>query len=149
MYASAPGTIKQNLDETQELEKPSSFLPGHSYTILGVRSIFGLRLVNLRNIWGGYEWDGAWSEKSAFWTKDIREQLKPEESSGTFWMCYDDFVKHFVSLNICKVYNAHEIRAKGKFIRLEDQENGEVSVMSKWNYILEIEKKTTLQLGIH
>jgi len=35
-------------------------------------------------------------------------------------MCYEDFIKHFSALNVCKVKQLNEIRLKGKFVRVED-----------------------------
>jgi len=51
-----------------------------------------------------FEWDGAWSRKSAFWTPDIKEILNPnlDEDDGTFWISYDDFLRYFTALNVCK-----------------------------------------------
>jgi len=82
-------------------------------------------LLNIRNLWGYFEWDGAWSKKSAFWTPDIKEILKPklEEDDGTFWMCYEDFLKYFSGVNVCKTKSiTNEIRLKGKFVRVKDEE---------------------------
>jgi hypothetical protein len=64
-------------------------------------------------------------------------------------MCYEDFIKHFSALNVCKVKQQNEIRLKGKFVRVEDQETQSSQVVSKWFYYLEVEKKTHLMLGLH
>lgn len=102
-------------------------------------------------MWGYFEWDGAWSRKSAFWTQDIKEILKPSlgEDDGTFWMSYDDFLKHFVALNVTKVRPTNEIRLKGKFVRVIEDEKPTDVVMSKWFYCFELTKKATVQIGIH
>ena len=118
-----------------------------------MREVYSHKLINIRNLWGFFEWDGAWSRKSAFWTPDIKELLQPKldqtDDSSTFWMSYDDFLKHFASLTVCKVKQTNEVRLKGKFVRVEDQDTQLSQVMSKWFYYLEIAKKTHLQLGIH
>jgi hypothetical protein len=88
-------------------------LAGHTYTIVQVKSIYGLKLINIRNLWGYFEWTGAWSRRSAFWTPDIKDVLNPNENDGTFWMSYEDFLKYFVALNVCKVKSCNELRMKG------------------------------------
>jgi len=125
--------------------------PGHTYTVVQVREVYSHKLVNVRNLWGFFEWDGAWSRKSAFWTPDIKEILKPklEEDDGTFWMSYEDFLRHFAALNVCKAKNCNEIRLKGKFVRVDDAEGLANQVVSKWFYYLEVQKKTHLMLGLH
>jgi hypothetical protein len=37
---------------------------------------------------------------------------------NTFWMSYEDVLSKFASLNVCKAVNMHEIRIKGKFLRI-------------------------------
>ena len=122
-----------------------------TYSIVQVKEVYSHKLINIRNLWGFFEWDGAWSRKSAFWTPDIKELLKPklEEDDGTFWMSYEDFIKHFSAVNVCKVRNSNEIRMKGKFVRVEDSEGLPNQVVSKWFYYLDLAKKTNIQAGIH
>lgn len=113
--------------------------------------MYSHKLINIRNLWGSFEWDGAWSRKSAFWTPDIREILHPklDEDDGTFWMSFDDFVKHFSAVNVCKTQSCHEIRLKGKFVRVYDESTPTDLVVSKWFYCFDLPKKTHLMLGIH
>ena len=123
---------------------------GHTYSIVQVKEVYNHKLLNIRNLWGYFEWDGAWSKKSAFWTPDIKEILKPklEEDDGTFWMCYEDFTKYFSAVNVCKTKAMNEIRLKGKYVRVaEDKEKQ--TVVSEWFYYLQVEKKTPLLLSIH
>ena len=46
------------------------------------------------------------------------EIFKPvfDTNDGGFWMAFEDFTKHFVSVNICLVKQWQEARMKGKFI---------------------------------
>ena len=50
------------------------------------------------------------------------EAIKPvlDEADGTFWMSFDDFVKYFKCLNVCRVRNWKENRIRGKFFRISD-----------------------------
>lgn len=132
-------------------DRSNSLLPGHTYSILQVKDVYSHKLINIRNLWGCFEWDGAWSRKSAFWTPDIREILNPklDEDDGTFWMCFEDFVKHFSGVNVCKTKSCNEIRLKGKFVRVSEENTPTDLVVSKWFYCFDIPKKTHLMLGIH
>lgn len=64
-------------------------------------------------------------------------------------MSYEDFIRHFSALNVCKTKTSHEIRLKGKFIRLFEDDTPTDIVASKWFYYLEVTKKTHAFLGIH
>ena len=77
-------------------------------------------MLNMRNPWGNFEWQGDWSDNSPLWTEEMRKAAgNPElHNDGTFWMCYDDFLQHFTSINICRVKNWEEVRIKGKFVRV-------------------------------
>jgi hypothetical protein len=79
-------------------------------------------LINIRNPWGAFEWDGDWSDNSKLWSDDMKREIKPvlDENDGTFWMCFSDFVAHFRALNVCRVRNWQETRIRGKFIRVRN-----------------------------
>ena len=65
-------------------------------------------------------------------------------------MSFEDAVKKFACLNVCKSINMHEIRIKGKFLRIQDIEDSSIEqVMSKWYYSLEVETKTRIFVGLH
>jgi len=119
MSATAPGVIDNQVDYK---DSTNALKQGHSYTILDVREVYSHKLVNVRNIWGGFQWDGAWNRRSTFWTNDIVEKVNPklDEDDGTFWMSFDDFVGHFAGLNVCKTKTGNEIRIKGKFVRVQE-----------------------------
>lgn len=56
-----------------------------------------------------------------------------DENDGTFWISYQDCIKEFKALNVCRVKNWEEVRIKGKFIRVQDIEDDTVEVvLSKW-----------------
>ncbi|CAG7733320.1 unnamed protein product, partial [Allacma fusca] len=68
----------------------------HAYSVLQVRSIRGLRLLQLRNPWGKHSWKGDWSLGSRLWTSELLEKLNPsKENDGTFWISFQDTVKYF------------------------------------------------------
>jgi len=49
-------------------DKEGGLVPGHAYSVIQVKEARGNRLINIRNPWGAFEWDGAWGDKSADWT---------------------------------------------------------------------------------
>jgi len=93
---------------------------GHAYSILYVKELkeIGLKIMKLRNPYGEVEWTGDWSDDSDLWTKELREELKVNsEDDGIFWISFDDFIKYFEILNICKIhkdYKNYEIHIKKK-----------------------------------
>jgi len=78
---------------------------GHAYSILDATEVDGHQLMQLRNPWGDTEWKGKWSDKdTASWTQRMRAKLKyNDKDDGTFWMAFEDFVKHYSNLYICRV----------------------------------------------
>jgi len=96
--------------------KKRGIVPGHAYTILQVYSPVltaksGIRLVQLRNPWGEFEWDGDWSDNSDLWNKhpNIRLEMRNFDTGtnakddGVFYMSWDDFLKNFDGIDVCFV----------------------------------------------
>jgi hypothetical protein len=71
----------------------------------------------MRNPWGSFEWKGDWGDNDKTnWTAAAIEAVKPVfGDDGTFWMSFKDFIKHFRTLNVCKVGDWEEVRVKGAF----------------------------------
>jgi hypothetical protein len=44
--------------------------------------------------------------------------LNPSGDPNIFWMSFEDAVSRFACLNVCKAVNMHEVRIKGKFLRI-------------------------------
>ena len=64
------------------------------------------RLVQLRNPWGGFEWQGDWGDSSPRWTPAMKKRLSHEVGDdGTFFMKFEDFCYYFSYSFICKYYN--------------------------------------------
>ena len=101
-------------------------IPGHAYSVIAAKDAKGNRLLQLRNPWGDFEWDGDWSDNSSLWTQEIKDALggvTMDANDGTFWMCLKDFVSNFESLDVCRVRNWDEVRVRGRFIRFADSDN--------------------------
>jgi len=72
------------------------------------------------------------------------------EEDNTFWMSFEDVLKNFKSLSICRVKNWEEVRIKGKYIRVQDIDDPNVEVvLSKWYYSVVVEKTTHMIITLH
>lgn len=56
-------------------------------------------IINLRNPWGSFEWNGAWGDDSDEWTPELKQQVGfTAADDGAFWMSFEDFTVHFARL---------------------------------------------------
>jgi calpain-15 len=150
MSASTPG--EERFIDPGQIEDDDQLKSGFSYSIIMIKETQGNKLINLRNPWGSFRWEGDWSPSSALWTEELRKEINPmlEENDGTFWMGFDDFIRHFRSLNVWRVRNWEEVRIKGKFIRVQNIDDPDVEiVLSKWYYSLDVNEPTRVFIGIH
>jgi hypothetical protein len=69
-----------------------------------------VKLVQLRNPWGRFEWFGDWGDDSDLWTPQLIRQLNFSKNvnDGLFWMNFDDFRKYFSRMSICKYQDAYK-----------------------------------------
>lgn len=113
--ASTPG--EDRWTETGGPTQEGGLVPGHAYSVIQVKEAFGNKIVNIRNPWGTFEWNGQWSDNDKkSWTPQMIEAIKPEfGDDGTFWMSFKDFSENFRALNVCKVSDWEEVRVKGEF----------------------------------
>ena len=92
--------------------------------MIQVKEFKGHQLLNIRNPWGTFEWEGDWHDNDRLWTPEIISALNPVfGDDGTFWMCFQDFVNHFSALNVCKVNDWEEVRVKGEFTNFSQDPN--------------------------
>jgi len=72
---------------------------GHAYTLIGCHeSKDGIRLVQLRNPWGNFEWKGDFSDNSPSWTKfpGLKKQAGVQnKDDGIFFMTFEDYIKYY------------------------------------------------------
>ncbi|XP_071056352.1 calpain-D isoform X3 [Onthophagus taurus] len=100
--------------------------PRHAYSLLDVRDVDEHRLLQLRNPWGHYVWTGDWSDESELWNPALRQELMPEgpQNDGTFWISFNDVLKYFDCIDICKVRHGwNEIRLSGVLPPLASQQH--------------------------
>lgn len=154
MCAGTPGV--DTFTEGGGPDKEAGIVPGHAYSIIAAKQYRNTRLLNIRNPWGQFEWDGKWSDyDKKSWTRDMVEAFKPnfEVADGSFWMDYSDFFANFDSLSVCKVENWKELRLKGKFIKCSIKQKGRQgpleTCISQFYYSFRLEKDTHIEIGIH
>jgi calpain-15 len=103
-YIMAAGVSQGNADEGERLQA-LGLVGQHAYGLIGVAEVKDPRgqmakIVNLRNPWGKFEWNGDWSDHSPCWTPQARKQvkLKPNVNDGTFWMAFEEFRLYFTRI---------------------------------------------------
>ena len=97
-----------------ERKRPDGLLTNHAYSVIQVAETGGgFRLLQLRNPWGRFEWNGAWSDDSALWDEHPAVQLElwPERGrgadeggggdDGVFWMDFESFCEIFTDIECC------------------------------------------------
>ena len=97
--------------EGRKAAKKANLLTDHAYAVLRLAQLPStetaasgdvtqpLRMIQLRNPWGQFEWSGAFSDGSAEWTPELRSTLgHTDAEDGAFWMCLRDFWSHFEDL---------------------------------------------------
>jgi len=102
MSAGSPGTDEGTLNA-------SGIVPGHAYSLLAGKVIEDANgeeqyLVKMRNPWKEGEWTGAFADGSEEMTPELMAELEHDDTNdGIFWMKYEDMLKEFEQVDICKV----------------------------------------------
>ena len=138
-------TVEKKTDAVEEegYQERSGLVRNHAYTLLNAVRLNlnkkDIMLLQVRNPWGGFEWNGDWSDNSILWTGAIREEISRrinvgveevvKEGDGTFWMSYDDWQRHFFSYSVCKVVSSggqewKVVRQKVEFVMEGEEEEG-------------------------
>ena len=81
-------------------------VPGHAYSVLDAKELFGFRLIRLRNPWGRQSWTGDWGPNSPEWDKHPNVKAAcnvttNKEEGGTFWMPWDAFLQRYDMVDVC------------------------------------------------
>jgi calpain-15 len=104
-----------NMKIDEERYRSVGLRPRHAYSVLDVKDLDGIRLVRMRNPWGHFSWNGDWSDISDIWTPELRDLLlTPGGDDGVFWIAFQDVLKYFDCIDICKVRKGwSEVRLSG------------------------------------
>nr|CAD2163731.1 unnamed protein product [Meloidogyne enterolobii] len=96
------GNRPVNEDEYKKL----GLMSQHAYSLLDVRQTReGYRLVQLRNPWGSFVWNGEFSRKWPGWTSELKKELASDanKQSGTFWMPFERLANYFDTIDIAQI----------------------------------------------
>lgn len=144
----AADTLAQKTDtkDAKEISSQTGCL------IVKVAEHEGVRLVNFRNQFGVFDWEGDWSATSPLWTEATINAFLPDLSGEdeTLWMSFDDFVRFFDGVNVTKNNLKSAVGMHGLFITSMDQENPTVHhFCSQHYYEFELKEPQKLTFGIH
>lgn len=97
-------SVSESSPEEGEALKKMGLVGQHAYGLLSCAIVKDkkkkdVRLVQLRNPWGHFEWNGNWGDKSSCWTPEAKKQVNfKDEDDGTFWMEFEEFRKYFTRI---------------------------------------------------
>ncbi|KAM5354596.1 hypothetical protein ACJ41O_001243 [Fusarium nematophilum] len=97
---------------------------GHAYVVIEARTLkSGQRLVKLRNPWGKVRkgiWEGAWSDGSKEWTKEVQEELDHKfGSDSVFWISYEDLIRKYSHFDRTRLFRDHDWRCCQRWIGVD------------------------------
>ena len=133
----------ENMNEDQD--DGMLTIGNYGYTLLDVKSKYSDNLVYLRKIW----FDQKKEEKIRMYEDELKKNFPSlETNEGQLILTYNDFLKEFQSLTICYTRNWEEVRIRGKFVSVNEQDKFE-TILSKWYYSITVEKQTTVIISLH
>ena len=103
-YDSQYSVLAAYIANNSEWKQSNGLIAGHAYSIIRVEEIGNNKLLQLRNPWGKFEWNGDWSDKSGLWNihKYTKLRLNPsDKNDGVFWINWFDFQSIFTDVDIC------------------------------------------------
>lgn len=94
----------------------NQILSGHAYSIIDIKTPMlttsSIRLLKIRNPWGTFKWDGAWSKDSEEWKKhpgvslmlgkvvDVNKLLLSNDEDSYFYITWEDFLRYFDCVDV-------------------------------------------------
>lgn len=103
-YDKQSSVLSAYIANDSEWKRTNGLVAGHAYSIIRVEEIWDHKLLQLRNPWGKFEWNGDWSDKSELWKKHtyIAFRLGHEiKDDGVFWINWYDFQSLFTDVDVC------------------------------------------------
>lgn len=97
---------------------------GHAYVVMEARTLkSGQRLVKLRNPWGKIRkgiWEGAWSDGSKEWTREVQEELGHKfGSDSVFWISYEDLIRKYSHFDRTRLFRDPDWRCCQRWIGVD------------------------------
>jgi len=94
--------------------KNAGLVDMHAYSLIGTNIVTlkngkEERLLQIRNPWARFEWNGKWNDKDPLWD-EYKSQVPAYENKddGNFFMRFDDFDKFFYLTSICFFNHEYE-----------------------------------------
>ena len=115
------------------------------YTILDVKNKYKPNLVVLRKIW----YDEKTEKNIESYNNKLFNQypsLINEINDNILLLTYEDFINEFQSIVVCFTKNWDEIRIRGKFININNENYSKIQ--SKWYYNINLERQTNLIISL-
>lgn len=103
-------------EEGNEELKQFGLISGHAYALLSAARVPDpdgneVEILKLRNPWGNFEWNGAWSDTSDLWTEEsckiVGRKLGESIDDGSFWISFQDFAQFYSSATCCFYHPYH------------------------------------------
>ena len=100
-------TIRPELNDEMAALEAKGLCTGHAYSVLdAVELPTGDKLIQLRNPWGTFEWNGDWNDADPRWTPELRACTAcadggTAEDDGSFFMSVADFQTYFRKVGVC------------------------------------------------
>ena len=127
VFACSTKDFAERYLDKKGVDPKTGLVASHGYSILGIYELVrqpdgsfrrlsstdapspaNLRLIKIRNPWSSVEWQGDFSDKSPYWTPQLKKELgQSEQEDGIFFITSRDFAKHFSSFVICKYIEGH------------------------------------------
>ena len=97
---------------------------GHAYLVMKAKTLKnGTRLVQLRNPWGKAKkgvWEGAWSDGSKEWTKEVQEELGHHfGGDSVFWISYEDMLRKYLHFDRTRLFRDPDWRMCQRWIGVD------------------------------
>ena len=115
----------------------------HSYNILSVKSHGDLKLIYMQNKFGGYEWQGDYSDNSTQWTDELKQVFNYNNcEDGKFYIKCEDYYKFFPNTYVLK-YTEDYFYTFTKFIQtsLDRAVSMKISITEPVNLYLTLHSK--------
>ncbi len=100
-------TTTKKLDDFSEgKDKEGNDLLSHSYTILKVVEGDEAKLLQIRDSWQTFEWEGQWTHGADAWDEEadlMKEHDVGKKYDGTFWVSAEEFYMNFDGVIVTKV----------------------------------------------
>jgi hypothetical protein len=100
-YAMAAGINPLDAEQAKKIHD-MGLITEHSYGLIAAAEVKDrdgkmVQLVQLRNPWGNFEWNGDWGDTSDCWTDELKRELNltANADDGLFWMNFEDMKKFF------------------------------------------------------